>query len=183
MNAETSAWAEQEWVPEPVRRRQRRVLGIFLVGVSVSGVPLLVGTSANLFHAPVPVILGILGAAILIAIAAMIATPYVAPYRACSEPMPSTVFHVSPALWEEGETVTLEVARCRKGNRQYVADRPAPPPREGPERSSSGPSRGLLQVSGRGPGGCGRRRRRRRGACVHGSRSSVPRRRRQGVPG
>ena len=70
---------------------------------------------------PFPLTLGILIAAVALAFGAVFVLPYVAPYRRCTEPMPATVFHVSHALWEEGETVTLEVARSRKSNRQYVA--------------------------------------------------------------
>lgn len=120
MNAE-APWAEQEWGPETARRKQRRAIGIFLVGLSVAAALFLASMAASLIRWPTPLTLGILSAAGVLALGGMIVAPYVAPYRLCGESMPTTVFHVSSALWDEGETVTLEVARCRKSNRQYVA--------------------------------------------------------------
>lgn len=111
-------WAEQEWV-EKAERRRGTVATVLLIGlIAVGGALYCFG----LFRIDTSLGLLLVSAGLLALLVALALAMAVHPYRrVISAAAPSSVFHVSSALWAEGETVTLEVARCRK--KQAAAER------------------------------------------------------------
>lgn len=112
-------WAEQDWV-SPTDQRRGTATAFVLLGLALGGGGLYLagiiwirsGTGIFLFSS---------GLVLLLATGAL--TVVANPYRRtdADESSLRTIFHLSPALWEEGRIITLEVNRCRK--KQFIAER------------------------------------------------------------
>lgn len=110
-------WAEQEWV-ESAERRRGMVASVVLIGLTLVGGALYF---SGLFAMSSGLGLVLVVVGLLVIVAASVVAMNVHPYRrVASEGTPAVVFHISPASWTVGETVTLEVARCR--NKQAIAE-------------------------------------------------------------
>ena len=111
-------WADHDWVADSERRRGRLAwigpIAFTLVGGAFYFSGFIAITSSI---GPVLLLIGL----VLFLIATVLAVT-ASPYRRVRDVVDlATVFHISPVYWEEGERVTLEVARCRK--RQFIAER------------------------------------------------------------
>lgn len=118
MSDTSEIWAADDWVPAEVKRRSTRGTVTVLILTLIGGGLYLAGIAT--IRAPFGWPLFVSGLLVLLAVIVLVTAAN--PYRRMSadaEP-PRRIFHLSPEKWDEGETVTLEVDRCRK--KQFIAE-------------------------------------------------------------
>lgn len=110
-------WADEDWVPDAVRkqaaRRTRIILGITVVGGALyfGGLFLMIGALPGLILVLAAFVCWLLLLALL---------PFWYAYRPTSiaDLQGDRIFHISRALWEPGQDVTLQIGRSRK--KQFI---------------------------------------------------------------
>lgn len=111
-------WADEDWVPASERRRGK-LGGIGVIALTIVGGAFYLTGIVTITSSigPVLFLIGLVLFLITIVLA-VTASPY---RRVPDAAELTTVFHISPVLWEEGTRVTLEASRCRK--KQFIAER------------------------------------------------------------
>lgn len=111
-------WADEDWVPDAVRkqaaRRTRIILAITVIGgaLYLGGLFLMIGALPGLILVLAAFVCWLLLLALL---------PFWYAYRPTStaDLQSDRIFHISRALWEPGQDVTLQIDLSRK--RQFIA--------------------------------------------------------------
>lgn len=111
-------WSQTDWVAPSERRRIEVTTVATLATLAISTAFYVTGLLT--IDSPTGLVVTLVGFLLLVATA--IAAPFIAPYRRIdSAESPVTAFHISPARWEVGDVVTLEVARAKR--KQSITER------------------------------------------------------------
>lgn len=113
-------WAASDWI-DSTERRSQRFTTVALWALFAGGAVLYVAGFVGMW-ASAPWSLAVLIAGLVAVIVGAPLHAFLYWYRRIADDasLPGKVFHISPAFWEVGEQVTLEIDRCRK--KQWVLD-------------------------------------------------------------